>query len=181
MKLCLVLCAAAALADVTPPTISLSFPELADGTQHSDQSHANTPNVTLDAPGTLRNTQSYRSVTCEVGTSAADVAVCPKPTCTAWDHHDESNIACVPTYLLHSAHSSWPFLSRSISAKTDRSADVSRARSTPSAFSPISTFISWTASPLDWMADTKSADRIGAPLRTVAACVAKAKDCVQRR
>jgi len=94
------LCVASALAlrDVDPPVISLTLPYT---WQHSVQTHVNTPNVTLNAANVARHVHdaSSNSVTCEVGTSQADVDVCPKPTCQAYDHH-EGNIACTTTYIL---------------------------------------------------------------------------------
>ena len=82
--------------DVTPPVISLTMPELAQGVRHSELDR-----VVLDANSVKgnRNKAAYRSVTCEVGTNAADEAACPKPTCKTYDHHDGA-LTCKPTYIL---------------------------------------------------------------------------------
>ena len=98
---CLVLASAfagAARPDTSPPVISLALPELADGVAHIS------PNVpTLDAEAARTNSQrnraGHRSVTCEVGTTAADAASCPEPTCKAHDHHD-GELPCSNTYIL---------------------------------------------------------------------------------
>jgi len=87
MKLCLLFCAAVALADqdVTPPVMSITMP----GTtfQHKTNNAFSTGEHGSDRVHGFERQGS--SVTCEVGDSAEDIERCPMPNCTIYDHHDE--------------------------------------------------------------------------------------------
>ena len=105
MRALLVLALTATVADAapgrpdrSPPVISLTLPELAQNVSHR---LPNAPVLDAEAArnSSQRNLAGHRSVTCEVGTTAADAAACPEPTCRAHDHHD-GELPCANTYIL---------------------------------------------------------------------------------